>query len=68
MLGQRGRADGEVAGEALDGAPQPRGQTSQPSRQPVIEKYFEKELTSTASREVSQAQLVAGLPGKVMPW
>ncbi len=31
------------------------GTSIQPMRQPVIEKYFEKELKTTASREVSHA-------------
>ena len=39
------------------------GTSSQPSRQPVIAKYFEKLLTTTAFREVCQAQLVCGAPG-----
>ena len=38
------------------------GTSSQPSRQPVIAKYFEKLFTTTASRDVSHAQLVAGAP------
>jgi len=38
------------------------GTSSQPSRQPVIEKYFENELTTTASRDVSHAEDVAGAP------
>ena len=44
------------------------GTNSQPSRQPVIAKYFEKLLTTTASREVLQAQLVCGAPGYTRPW
>jgi hypothetical protein len=39
------------------------GTSSQPRRQPVIAKYFEKLFTTMASREVSHAQLVAGAPG-----
>src|SRR3954447_18099896 len=38
------------------------GTSSQPSRQPVIEKYLEKELTTIASREVAHALDVAGAP------
>jgi len=45
-----------------------RGGTSiQPSRQPVIEKYLEKELTTTAGGS-THADAVAGLPAKEMPW
>ena len=44
------------------------GTSSQPSRQPVIAKYFEKLFTTMASREVSHAQLVAGAPGYTRPW
>jgi hypothetical protein len=39
------------------------GTSSQPSRHPVIEKYFEKELTTIASRELLHADNVAGAPG-----
>ncbi len=39
------------------------GTSSQPSRHPVIAKYFEKLLTTTALREVCHAQLVSGAPG-----
>ena len=45
-----------------------RGTSSQPSRQPVIAKYFEKLFTTIASREVSHAQLVCGAPGYTRPW
>src|SRR6478736_1855823 len=34
----------------------------------VIAKYFEKLLTTTASRDVSHAQLVAGEPSYTRPW
>src|SRR6476620_8879896 len=44
------------------------GTSSQPSRHPVIAKYFEKLLTTTASRDVSHAQLVAGEPSYTRPW
>ena len=44
------------------------GTSSQPSRQPVIAKYFEKLLTTTASRDVCHAQLVAGAPSYTRPW
>ena len=36
------------------------GTSSQPRRQPVIAKYFEKLFTTTASRDVCQAQLAGG--------
>ncbi len=39
------------------------GTSSQPSRQPVIAKYFEKLLTTTALRDVCQAHDVSGAPG-----
>ena len=39
------------------------GTRSQPSRQPVMAKYFEKLFTTTALRELSHAQEVAGDPG-----
>jgi hypothetical protein len=45
-----------------------RGTSSQPSRHPVIAKYFEKLLTTTASRDVCHAQLVAGAPSYTRPW
>ena len=48
------------------------GTSIQPIRQPVIEKYFENELNTTASREVSQAEerATASLPASAysMPW
>src|SRR5829696_315598 len=44
------------------------GTSNQPSRQPVIAKYFEKLLTTTASRDVCHAQLVAGAPSYTSPW
>ena len=34
----------------------------------VIAKYFEKLLTTTASRDVRHAQLVAGAPSYTKPW
>ena len=43
------------------------GTSSQPSRQPVMAKYFEKLLTTTALREVSQAHDVDGAPGYTSP-
>ena len=39
------------------------GSSSQPSRQPVIEKYFENELTTIASRLAAHAQAVDGASG-----
>ena len=42
------------------------GATTQPSRHPVIEKYFEKLLTTRASR-LRFSAVGAGAP-KVMPW
>src|ERR1700704_1396019 len=44
------------------------GTSSQPSRHPVIAKYFEKLLTTNASRDVCHAQLVAGAPSYTRPW
>ena len=44
------------------------GTNSQPSRQPVIAKYFEKLFTTTASRDVCHAQLVTGAPSYTRPW
>ena len=44
------------------------GTSSQPSRHPVIAKYFEKLFTTTASRDVSHAQLVSGAPSYTRPW
>ncbi len=48
------------------------GTSIQPIRQPVIEKYLEKEEKTTASREVSQAERDSGGPesaaGYSMPW
>ena len=38
------------------------GTTIQPSRQPVIEKYFENEPKTTPVREVCQAEEVAAPP------
>ena len=38
------------------------GTRSQPSRHPVIAKYFEKLFTTMAFRDVSHAQLVSGAP------
>ena len=39
------------------------GTSSQPSRQPVIAKYFEKLFTTMALRDVCQAHEVSGAPG-----
>ena len=44
------------------------GTSIQPIRQPVIEKYFEKELKTTASREVAQAEECNGGDAYSMPW
>ena len=41
------------------------GTTSQPTRQPVIEKYFEKLLTTIACSETSTAE--AASPSYTMP-
>ena len=41
------------------------GATIQPSRQPVIEKYFEKLLITSASS--AKAAAVVGVSSKVMP-
>lgn len=39
------------------------GTRIQPSRQPVIEKYFDTDPTTADSREVDHAVEVAGVPG-----
>ena len=39
------------------------GTSNQPSRQPVIAKYFEKLFTTRAFRDVSHAHEVSGAPG-----
>ena len=45
------------------------GTSIQPIRQPVMEKYLEKDPKTTADREVSQAELVVGASlGYSMPW
>ena len=61
-LGQRGRADGVVSRQAVHRALQLLGTSSQPSRHPVIAKYFEKLFTTIDSRDVSHAQLASGAP------
>ncbi len=38
------------------------GTSIQPTRQPVIEKYFEKDPKTTASREVSHAERASRSP------
>ncbi|MEZ5135202.1 MAG: hypothetical protein R2699_09165 [Acidimicrobiales bacterium] len=48
------------------GAASSSGSTSQPTRQPVIEKYLEQLCTTTAS-SLDAAAVRAGSP-KVMPW
>lgn len=44
------------------------GTSIQPSRHPVMEKYFEKEWSTTASREACQAVACCIGEAYSMPW
>ena len=44
------------------------GTSSQPSRQPVIDQYFENDVTTSASCEVLHALAVGGASPYSMPW
>ena len=59
----RCRGSGPAARSA---APAPRGTTSQPTRQPVIEKYLEKLLTTIALGAVGQRRLLGQAVGEAV--